>query len=300
MAGWAASILLCQWRPASTRGHTDQMRAAGSTGFDELIKLPDHELDLGRASLVIARDAYPELSVRDYLARLDGIARDARKAVGKPKGPRELVERLNAFLFEDEGFRGNAEDYYDPRNSYLNDVLDRRIGIPITLSVVYMEVGRRLGVPIEGVGLPGHFIVRLSGRDELFIDPFNRGDILDREDCVEKVRRLFGQPVDDTPDLLAVASKPQILTRILNNLKSIYLRQEHFAKALPVVDKILLLDPENPQEMRDRGLVLLRLKRYGEARAQLEHFMAICPRDDDNPDPAHEADQLLAWLKQLN
>lgn len=288
------------WRPRGARGHTDRMRDAGPEEFGELIRLPDHELDLARAALLIARDEYPDLSVPDYLRRLDGIAREARRAVAKPRGARELIERLSAFLFEDAGFRGNAEDYYDPRNSYFNDVLDRRIGIPITLSVLYMEIGRRLGHAIEGVGLPGHFIVRLSGREELFIDPFNRGEILDRQDCVEKVRRLFGEPVDDTPALLPIATKHQILTRMLNNLKSIYLRQDLFAKALPVVDKILLLGPDNPVELRDRGLILLRLKRFSDARAQIEHFLAVCPRDEDSAEMTQEADQLMTWLKQLN
>lgn len=276
------------------------MRDNSIGGFGELLRLPDHELDLGRAALVIARDAYPDLRVADYLERLDEIARRARKAVGKPKGARELVERLNAHLFDVEGFRGNTDDYYDVRNSYFNDVLDRKTGIPITLSVLYMEVARRLGHPIEGIGLPGHFIVRLSGRNELFIDPFNRGDILDRDDCLEKVRRLFGSPVDDSPALLAVATKTQILNRILNNLKAIHLKQEAFAKALPVLDKILAIDPDNHQEMRDRGLVLLRLKRFGEARDQLERYVAGCSPDDDNQEMSQEAAQLLAWLKQLN
>ena len=268
--------------------------------FHELVRLPEKEIDLVEASLEIARDEYPRLSVRTYLARLDRLASGARRAIGKPRSLRVVVERLNRFLFDDEGFRGNTDDYYDPRNSYLNDVIDRRIGIPITLTLVYMEVTRRLGYGIEGVGLPGHFIVRMAGRAELYVDPFNRGDILDRADCIEKVRRLFNAPVEDSPELLAVATKAQILTRMLNNLKAIYLRQEVFAKALPVLDKILLLDPENVQERRDRGLVLVRLKRYGEARTQLEQFLEICPKDEENQEMIQEATQLLTWLGQLN
>jgi regulator of sirC expression with transglutaminase-like and TPR domain len=262
--------------------------------------VPEAELDLGEAALLIARDEYPTLSVPAYLKRLDELSEAARKHVGKPRGSRAVVERLNSFLFDDEGFRGNTDDYYDPKNSYLNEVLDRRIGIPITLSVLYMEVGKRLGYAIEGVGLPGHFIVRMAGTTELFVDPFNRGDILDRDDCLEKVRRLFGAPVEDSPALLAVASKTQIMLRMLNNLKAIYLRQELFDKALPVVDKILLLDSENPQERRDRALVLLRLKKFSEARVQLAAFLDVCPKEEENQEMINEATQLLGWLSQLN
>lgn len=287
-------------QPAPEGERLPKARTVRARGFEELIKGPEGDLDLAQAALLIARDAYPLLSVGAYLGRLDELSHDARKQLGRPRRNRTVVERLNRFLFADLGFRGNTEDYYDPRNSYLNEVLDRRVGIPITLSVIYMEVGRRLGYQIDGVGLPGHFIVRLAGRDELFIDPFNRGDILDREDCVEKVRRLFGTPVEDSPELLAVATKAQIITRMLNNLKAIYLRQELFERALPVVDKILLLDPDNPQERRDRALVLLRLKRYPEARTQLAAFLDVCPKEEENQEMINEATQLLGWLSQLN
>jgi regulator of sirC expression with transglutaminase-like and TPR domain len=274
------------------------MEKGSSGAFRDLIRVPEPSLDLALAALHIARDEYPTLSIPKYIKQLDALSAGARRVLGRVRSGRALVEGLNHYLFEQEGFCGNTADYYDPRNSLLNDVLERRTGIPITLSLVYMEVGRRLDYPIEGVGLPGHFIVRSVRDQSLFMDPFNRGEILDREDCIRKVQSLVGGAVEDEDSLLEPASKLQIIRRMLNNLKSIYLKQEAYAKALPVIEKILAVDPESRQEMRDRALVLLRLSRYAEARAQL----AACADGNamGSEELKEEVQELLTWVRQLN
>src|SRR5881396_777188 len=173
--------------------------------FAALLDLPDGAIDLGHASLLIAREEYPDLDVHGYLERLDEMAREIRGRMKGTEGAKSQIAHLNRLLFEEMGFRGNREEYYDPRNSFLNDVLDRRIGIPITLSTVYLEVGRRIGCRLAGVAFPGHFMVRLMGRDampDVLIDPFNRGRILTEAECRALLLEMYGGQVPFSPDLL--------------------------------------------------------------------------------------------------
>ena len=152
--------------------------------FTEMVTGPESRLDLGRAALLIASEEYPGLDILRYVARLEAMAAAVRPAVGTADDPQEQIEHLNTYLFIERGFRGNMQDYYDPRNSFLNDVLDRKMGIPITISVVYMEVGRRVGMPLQGVGMPGHFIVKyVCPEADIYIDPFNNGRVLSRQAC---------------------------------------------------------------------------------------------------------------------
>src|SRR5260370_22753526 len=173
------------------------------------------------------------------------MANMAQQKLRPADSPVETVKKINAVLFATFGFRGATEDYYVPRNSFFNDVLDRRIGIPITLSAVYMEVARRLNFPIGGVGMPGHFIVKYSDRlQEFFLDPFNRGEILTRDDCRKRLFEQYGDSVEFDERLLARVTNRQILWRMLNNLKEIYLKAHAFYKALAIVVMMLMVDPE--------------------------------------------------------
>ena len=157
--------------------------------FTEAVTGPENRLDLGRAALLIASEEYPGLDILRYVAKLEVMAAAVRPGVTTTDDPTLKIEHLNAYLFEERGFRGNSQEYYDPRNSFLNDVLDRRLGIPITLSIVYMEVGRRVGMPLQGVGMPGHFIMKYADSEEdIYIDPFNKGRILSREACEELIQ----------------------------------------------------------------------------------------------------------------
>ena len=182
------------------------------------------------------------------------MAAAVRHRVGATENPYEKIAHLNTYLFMERGFRGNAQEYYDPRNSFLNDVLDRRLGIPITISVVYMEVGRRVDMPLQGIGMPGHFIVKYaSSEGDIYVDPFHQGQVLSRQACAELLEQVYGEPVPFQESFLATVTKKQIIARILMNLKAIYLHVQHYRKALAVVERLLLIQPNAEQEVKDRA-----------------------------------------------
>ena len=248
--------------------------------FQQLADGDERRLDLGRAALAIARIEHPALSVELEVARLDDLA--ARSAAADTGDRQAALERLLAFLFEDEGFRGNAEEYYDPRNSCLNDVLDRKLGIPITLSILTMEVGRRVGIDVDGVSLPGHFIVSANlGARRIFLDPFNRGAVLTPAQAEEVASRAVGRPVKLAEGHWAPCAKRQILVRMLRNLKGIYARREDWARALAVVDRLLVLDADSPVHLRDRGSVLVRLRRLHEGAQAWDRYLSRFPNAQD-------------------
>jgi regulator of sirC expression with transglutaminase-like and TPR domain len=248
--------------------------------FRDLTSGSGGHVDLGLAALTIARIEHPELRPEQYLPRLDELAH--RSAAGREADPRRAVDRLRRFLFEDEGFRGNAENYYDPRNSCLNDVLARKLGIPITLSVLSMEVGRRVGVALEGIGLPGHFIVRarITGRD-LLLDPFNGGALLTMAEAAAVAARAVGRPVRLAEAHWTPCTPTQILIRMLRNLKTVYVQREDWARSLTVIDRLLLLDADSPIHLRDRGTVLVKVGRLWEGAGAWEHYLRKFPDAQD-------------------
>lgn len=252
------------------------------TRFAQVVDRPESSIDLGEAALLIAQDAYPALDIAGYVRRLDEIAAPLTARVGEGSSLGEMVAALNGHLFGELGFRGNEEDYYDPRNSYLNEVVDRRLGIPITLSALYIEIARRIGLTVVGVGLPGHFIVE-ARRDtsSVLLDPFHGGESLTSEDCERLVESAYGNSVPFSDDQLEPVRKRQILTRMLNNLKRTYLTRDEPDRAWPVVEKMLYLNPDSALDRRDRGLLAYRMNRFSEARRDLRFYMDRCP---DAPD----------------
>ncbi len=205
--------------------------------LDALLTRPDREVNLGEAALLIAAEEYPGLAVRDYLVRLDEMGWALRQRLDDEPRPERAVMALNKYLFQEQGFRGNTKEYYDPRNSYLNEVLDRRTGIPITLSTVYMEVARRAGLDVEGVGLPGHFVVRIQAPGHpLLVDPFNSGTVLTEKDCQQRLDRIFGGKVKMEPKMLQPCRHRDMLERILRNLKAVYIRDQDVQRALRMVE----------------------------------------------------------------
>jgi len=260
--------------------------------FREMVSRPPEQMDLAAAALLIALDEYPGLNVSDYLERIDLLAErtSAQLHSDAAARPVEAIESINYQLFEIEGFRGNQEDYYDPRNSFLNDVLDRKTGIPITLSVLYMEVGRRIGLKIEGVGMPGHFIVKCKHNGaEIFVDTFGRGEVLLEEGCERKLIQLHGKDFQFNRSCLDAVNHSQILTRMLHNLKAIYWNQQNYAKALGVIEKLLLIKPTAAAEIRDRGFAHYQLNHLSPAIRDWSRYLELRP---SAPDAAEVAKSL--------
>jgi regulator of sirC expression with transglutaminase-like and TPR domain len=244
--------------------------------FSRLVSGPDDSVDLALASLIVALGEYPGLDVARYLDRLDAMGREVRGRLPRGEGP--AIERLNGYLFEEVGFRGNVEDYYDPRNSFLNDVIDRRTGIPITLSIIYMEVACRAGLEVSGVGLPGHFLVRAGrGAGPVLVDPFHGGALLSEADCQKRLDRVFDGRVRLEPGMLAGCPRKAILARMLRNLKAIYVKADDYPRALRTIDLLLTLDPDSAEERRDRGLLHAAFDCYALAAADLEAYLALAP-----------------------
>jgi len=263
--------------------------------FQALVEAAEGEVRLAEAALWIAAEEYPDLDVPGWLARLDVMGQAAARRITREMNVDDASAALNSFLFEEQGFRGNQTDYYDPRNSFLNEVLERRLGIPITLSVVYIEVAARAGVRVEGVGLPGHFVVRIERhRAARLLDPFNGGVPLTEVDCRALVEATHGTSMALDRHLLGPVTTGGILTRMLGNLKGIYLRDRDFPRALAAVERILLLRPGVLAEVRDRGTIHAKL---GAASSAIRDWEAYLREASDAPDSA-EIRRELRLLRQ--
>lgn len=253
--------------------------------FTALVSGPEAELDLAEAALLIAQEEQPDLDVAHYLKRLDQLADTVRAKLPESPTLQDRIQALNTHLFFEEGLRGNAGEYYDPRNSFLNEVLERKTGIPITLSVLYMEVGRRLGLSLAGVGFPGHFLVKYVGPDEeQILDPFAGGAAVTEEQLAAKLKSMYGDNnpfVAQIPQLLTPATKKEILIRMLRNLKGVYLQKGDFERALSIIDRILLLAPDFALEIRDRGAVQQRLGRMQGAVRDFKKYLQLAPKAED-------------------
>ena len=267
--------------------------------FREIAQTADGLIDLGRAALAVAQIEHPSVDVDGEIARLDALA--TRSGATAARTPHAALDRLVAFLFTEEGFRGNADDYYDPRNSCLNDVLARRLGIPITLSVLMMEIGRRVGLQVNGVGLPGHFIVGATfGARRVFLDPFNGGAVLTPESAEDVASRAVGRPVKLEEAHWAPCSRRQIVVRMLRNLKGIYAKREDWDRALAVVDRLLVLDGTSGVHRRDRGTVLVRMGRLHEGAREWERYLTAFPTAPDVKGFREELRRVRQQLGTLN
>ncbi|MBX6314465.1 MAG: transglutaminase family protein [Isosphaeraceae bacterium] len=242
----------------------------------------DPAADLTRIALEIARDAYPDLDTARYLRLLDGLAERVCDRCPEGAEARQILGQINWVLFIEEAFRGNAEDYYDPRNSYLNEVLDRKLGIPITLSVLYLAVAERIGLEMAGVNLPAHFLIRTGrGGRAIFVDPFHGGTLLDRRGCERRIEEVTGQAIALSDEQLAPCPMTAIVARMLRNLKAIYLREGDFAAALPVQRRLVALEGNDPRERRDLGVSCLQADRPGEAVSHLQTYLQARPQAED-------------------
>jgi regulator of sirC expression with transglutaminase-like and TPR domain len=269
--------------------------------FAEVMSKPDSEINLAEAALFIAALEYPDVDIKKYLKRLDAMGNEMKGRVEKSDDAYDIIEKISAYLFEEMRFHGNTEDYYDPRNSFLNDVLDRRMGIPITLSVIYMEIAERIDFPLEGVGFPGHFLIRYKdGNEEILIDPFNKGITLSMDDCQQRLDDIYGGTVPLRPEFLQRVSKKQILTRMLSNLKGIYLHRKDYRKALDTVEMILCINPSAAQEVRDRGLIHYNLKDFSKALIDLKRYLRLEPSAEDAQEIQNHIKLMQQYMAMMN
>jgi regulator of sirC expression with transglutaminase-like and TPR domain len=237
-------------------------------------------LDLAALALELARDEYPDLDVAGYLSELKAMAHELRPKLRGSLPTR--VESLCRYLFHDLGFRGNERDYYDPRNSYLNEVLDRRTGLPITLSLTAMMVGKRAGLEVVGVGLPGHFVAKaVDQRGTVLFDPFHGGQRLTTTDCERLAEEASGQPFRATSTTLRAVPAGQLVQRLLTNLKAVYLRGGDFVRAARVISRLRQLNPRDSLQRRDLGATLLQAGQAGKAIDHLAAYLKDTPEADD-------------------
>ncbi|MBI3857152.1 MAG: tetratricopeptide repeat protein [Planctomycetes bacterium] len=254
--------------------------------------------DVFEVAMRIAQVEYPGLDVPVYRDRLEEFAREGRARV-KTRG-RRGVEQLNAYFFDTLGFHGNADDYYDPRNSYLNDVIDRRMGIPITLAAVYCEVARRLGFRAHGVGFPGHFLAKcLISGGEVLVDCFN-ARIVDREDCQELLNSFRPGGPRVSEEMLEIAAPRDILSRMLNNLRHVHARRGEFARAVQWVDMDIALRPESPHNYRERGMLYIQMEEFGKAVGDLERYLRDMPGAPDLRQVREQIQLIRKLLSHLN
>ena len=248
---------------------------AAPTAFDlftQAVAVPGDRIELARCALLVAACADPSVSVDDGLRRLDALAHGAAERVAAADAPLAQVNALSEHLFDVAGFSGNQDDYYDPRNSLLDQVLARKVGIPITLSLVYVETGARLGVPLAGIGMPGHFLVRHEQETSLFIDPFHRGVLRSERECAELLSQISGS-VRWNPAFLDPVDNRSFLARILRNLGAIRTQREELAEAVDVLSLLVALQPHEPGHRRDRGVLRQRLGHGDLALEDLEHYL---------------------------
>ena len=261
----------------------------------ELQQAPD-QVNLARAALYVAQEEYPDLDILTHLEMLDRMAVALEQRLPKTTYPLKIIRAINQYLFEELNFRGNTADYYDPRNSFLNEVLHRRVGIPITLSLVYLELAQRIGFPMVGVGMPGHFLIRPTVADmAIFVDPFHQGEILFEQDCRDRFQHLFGDGASFRADHLIPISPTAFLVRMLANLKIIYLQQRNVAKALDAINRILLIYPEATGEWRDRGLIHYQQGQNDKALLDLQRYLYESPNASD----AYEIRRVIQQIERV-
>ena len=246
-------------------------------------EIDDDRIDMLRAALTFARIEYPGLDIERYVRQVEELTARVAARIPDTGDPAQSIAAVNHVLFQEEMFRGNTVDYYNPRNSFLNDVLDRRLGIPITLAALYMEIGRRVSFPLFGVGMPGHFLLKHydAGGDSFLIDAFDRGLVLSEDDCQKKLNQIYSGQLSLRPEFLLPVTRRQMLTRMLNNLKVIYLERRNFRRAVQVVDLILVIYPRSPEDVKQRAVLRYNLDDFRGALDDFEEYVKMSPDASD-------------------
>jgi regulator of sirC expression with transglutaminase-like and TPR domain len=275
-------------------------RAVARRRFVELAQRPEELLDLSEASLVVALEECPGLDLDHYLGRFSEWSSAIRSRIDGSRDAAKIVEALNRFLFEEEGFHGEgADDYYDPRAVLLNEVLDRHAGLPLSLSILYIELSRRLGLEASGIAFPGRCLVRLTGPfGQILIDPFDDGRVLSAAECQTMLDDVYGGGVRLHEHHLRAFPRRNIIARLLSHLKKAYLAQHDLERAAASVDRLLILDDRDSYELRDRAALAMQLHAYRDAIDYLERYLAINPDVEDRPRVVEEIVYLRAWMDQ--
>ena len=252
-------------------------------------------LDIVEAAFWVAAEEYPDLEVKREVARVHILSAEGARLVESLENPFAKLDGIRRYIYEELGFRGNALNYNDPRNSFLNEVLNRRIGIPLTISIIFMAVAEAAGFNPRGVNLPGHFVIRLTyGERNILVDPYHGGQVITQDDCRELVRKTTARPSLFKLTQLDGIDDRAIIGRMLLNLKHVYLELEDNKRALGVVNRMLLIKPGDPSEIRDRGLLQARIGRLGPAIDDLEHYLSTAPKRHDS----RSVRGRLSWLRQ--
>jgi regulator of sirC expression with transglutaminase-like and TPR domain len=250
--------------------------------FYREIHRPDEDIDLAKAALYFALEEYPELEPDAYLNALDEMALEIQERLPQQRYTLRIIQMINEYLYDDLGFKGNSQNYYDPRNSFLNEAIDRRTGIPITLSLIYLEIAKRIDFSMVGIGMPGHFLIRPVFEEVgFFVDPFHGGEVLFPTDCERRLMQIYGKEISLKPEFLEPIAPKQFLARMLTNLKMIYLHRHDAKRTLAAIERILLLFPDRPFELRDRGLLYYQMDRRTAARQDLEMYLNLLPQARD-------------------
>ncbi len=267
--------------------------------FTELVQKPEEDIELDRAALYLAGEEYPEIDVTADLAQLDAFAAQVSQRVTYEAAPADVARAIAGYLFDELGFHGNSGQYYSPENSFLNRVLETRTGIPITLSLLFLEVARRLGLRCSGVGLPGHFIVGLDDTGE-YLDPFNAGATLSVEDCRALVDRMSAGSLEWTDQFLAPYTKRDILFRILNNLKAVYMQGREYTKAVGVIQRMTVINPGVSSLYQEQAWCHAEQQEYRLAIATLEAYLKEAGEPADSRQVKDQIKGLWSTLSRLN
>jgi regulator of sirC expression with transglutaminase-like and TPR domain len=270
-------------------------------GLLDLLTGRDANLPLDRAALELAAIEFPDIEADAFVALLDSHAAELRERLSGPPEGETYVREANRYLFDELGFRGNTADYYDPKNSCLNEVLTARTGIPITLSLVYMEIARRLGRPVAGIGLPGHFIVRYDdGLYSAFIDPFHSGQLLEREECFALAREVAQVEIEPDRRWLAPVSKRDLLLRMMRNLSAAYSSRGQMDKAIDTLNLLIQANPDSPEEYRQRGILQTQAGRLGAAKQDLARYLEMAKSPEERERAKAEVHQIQHWIASMN
>jgi regulator of sirC expression with transglutaminase-like and TPR domain len=272
--------------------------------FAQIASSDDDAISLAEGALVIASEEYPDLDIGAYLAQLDEMGATLKRRLRADISPADTIVALNRFVFEENGFTGNSADYYDARNSFLNEVLDRKCGIPITLAIVYIEIGRRVGLPLQGISFPGHFLVKCPLREgAVILDPYARGMSLGLDELRKRVKALGSGAEPSDPviaNMLVAAGNKEILARMLRNLKAIYTHHKDWIKALSAADRIITIMPLSAEEYRDRGTIYLKLECFRAALFDLQAYLQMLPAAKDADTVREQVVELQTVAARLN